>query len=362
MPKIDALFDDLVKRGGTDLHLGAGYPPLARIRGELVAIREGLVDGRELEEVLFELLTPLQRARLQANLDLEFAHAHRDTARFRASYFNKSTGLAAVFRLVPVRVLTLAELACPEVLWRLADRRGGIVLVAGPTGSGKSTTLAAMLDHINKTRACHILTIEDPVEFVHEPLRAHITHREIGVHAPSFATALRSAGRENPDVVLVSELRGTETTKLTLQLANQGILVFATMPTNGAAATIEQLIGAFPEGEQPQVRGLLAESLVGIVSQQLVRTSDGKTRAAVHEILVGSAAVSALVREAKTAQLANVMQGGQAAGMSTMDMGLERLLTQGRISAEDALDRAVDREQFAQVIARVRPDLAEGLG
>ncbi len=362
MPKIDALFDDLIKRGGTDLHLGAGYPPLARIRGELAPMREGLVEAKELEEVLLELISPVQRARLQANLDLDFAHAHRDAARFRANYFYKSGGLGAVFRLVPVRVLTLAELGCPEVLWRLADRRSGILLVTGPTASGKSTTLAAMLDHVNKTRACHILTIEDPIEFVHEPLRAHITHREIGLHASSFATAIRSAGRENPDVVLLGELRTPETMKLALQLASQGILVFATVQTNGATATIDRIIGAFTADEQPLVRGMLADSLVGIVAQQLLRTADGKGRVAVHEILIGSPAVTGMVRESKTAQLANVMQAGQAQGMQTMDMGLERLLTQSRISAEDALDRAVDREQFAQVIARVRPDLAESLG
>jgi twitching motility protein PilT len=362
MPKIDGLFDELVKRGGSDLHLSVGYPPLARIRGDLVALREAAIEGNELEEVLLELLTPAQRARLQADLDLDFAHAHKATARFRANYFNKSSGLAAAFRLVPNGILTLAELGCPEVLWRLADRRSGLVLVTGPTGSGKSTTLAAMIDHINKTRACHILTIEDPTEFVHEPLRAQITHREVGTHAPSFASAMRSAGRENPDVVLVSELRTPEAMKLALHLASQGILVFATVQTNGAASTIDRIVSSFPADEQPQIRGMLAESLVGLVAQQLVRTADGKGRVAVHEILIGSPAVSSMVRENKTPQLTNVMQAGQVQGMQTMDMGLERLLTQSRISAEDALDRAVDREAFAQVIARVRPDLAEILG
>ena len=362
MPKIDGLFDELMKRGGSDLHLGAGYPPLARIRGDLVALRDAAVDANDVEDVLLELLTPAQRARLQAQLDLNFAHSHKALARFRAHYFNKANGLGAVFRLVPSRVLTLAELACPEVLWRLADRRSGLVLVTGPACAGKSTTLAAMLDHINKTRACHILTIEDPIEFVHEPLRAQITQREVGVHASSATAAMRSALRENPDVVLTAELHTPEAIKLALQLASYGVLVFATVKTNGAQATLERMVAAFPETEQPQIRGMLAESLVGVVAQQLIRTADGKSRVAVHEILIGSSGVSAMIREGKTAQLPNVMQAGQAQGMQTMDMGLERLLTQSRISAEDALDRAVDREGFAHVIARVRPDLAESMG
>jgi len=360
--KIDPLFDELMKRGASDLHLAAGHPPLARIRGELVALSEKMPDAKELEDVLLELLTPIHRARLQADLELDFAYSYKGVARFRANYFSKATGLGAVFRLVPGRVLTLAELSCPEVLWRLADRRAGLILVTGPSGSGKSTTLAAMLDHINKTRASHILTIEDPIEFVHEPLRAQITHREVGVHAPTYGAAIRSAARENPDVVLVGELGSTETIKLALQLATTGVLVFATVRTNGAASTLERMMNAFPTDEQPQIRSLLAESLVGLVAQQLIRTADGKSRVAVHEILIGGTAVSAMIREGKTAQLANVMQSGQASGMQTMDMALERLLTQSRISAEDALDRAVDREGFAQVIARVRPDLAEILG
>ena len=362
MPKLDAIFDDLVKRGGSDLHLAVGQPPLARVRGELVALREAAFERAELEDGLVELLSPLQRARLASELDLDFAHVHKGTARLRANYFSSASGMAAVFRLVPTRVLTLAELGCPEVLWRLADRRAGLVLVTGPTGSGKSTTLAAMIDHINKTRACHILTIEEPVEFVHEPLRAQITHRDVGLHTPTFESAMRAAGRENPDVVLVGELRSPAVIRLALQLASYGVLVFATARSNGAVTTLERIVSTFGIEEQVQVRGMLAEGLAGVVAQQLLFTTDGKSRVAVHEILVGSPAVSALVREGKTTQLTSVMQSGQAQGMQTMDVALERLLTQNKVSAEDALDRAVDREMFAQVVARVRPDLAEILG
>ena len=362
MPKLDALFDDVIKRGGSDLHLAVGYPPFARVRGELVALREGIVEAKDLEEVLFELLTPPLKDRFSSSFDLDFTHPHRDVARFRANYFHKTTGLGAVFRLVPNRVLSLAELACPEVLWRLADRRGGLILVTGPTGAGKSTTLAAMINHINKTRACHILTIERPIEFVHEPLRAQITQREVGLHASSYAAALRAAGRDNADVVLVSELTTNEEIKVALQLASNGVLVFATTNTNGAAATLDRIVNAFAADEQPHIRGILAESLAGVISQQLLRTSDNKSRVAVHEILVGGSQVSALVREGKVSQLAGVMQAGQAQGMQTLDMALERLVTGNRIAAEAALERAVDKEAFAQVIARVRPDLAELLG
>jgi twitching motility protein PilT len=362
VPKIDGLLEELIKRGASDLHLGAGAPPLARIHGELVALREAPVAARDLEDVLLEILGAPQRARLQTELEVDFSHAHRGSARFRASYFRTSSGLAAAFRLVPVLVPTLADAACPEILSRLAERRGGLVLVTGPGRSGRSTTLAAMVDHVNKTRACHVLTVEDPTEFVHEPLRAQISHREVGVHAPSFEAALRSACRDAPDVVLVSALPSAEAAKLALGLASRGVLVLATLDTNGAVATLDRLVHRFPVDEQPQARGLLAESLAGVVSQQLLPAANGAGPVAVHEILVGSAAVSSAVREGKTEQLLEVMQTGRAVGMQTLDMGLERLLAEGRVTAEEALDRAVDREAFARIIARVQPDRADLLG
>jgi twitching motility protein PilT len=348
--RIDALFDALLDQGGSDLHLGVGYPPLMRVRGDLTPMRDSPIDAQEMESLLFEIATPEQKKTIVETLDLDFAYAYGDKARFRANYFYKITGLAAVFRTIPARVLTLDELRCPPVLRKLADRRSGLVLVTGPTGSGKSTTLAAMIDHINKTRACHVLTIEDPVEFVHVPQKAQITHREIGIHASSYAHAIRSAGREDPNVILIGELRNNETMKLALQLASFGILVFATVHTNSAAATIDRIVNAFPADEQPQVRGMLSESLAGIVAQQLLRTADGKRRVAVHEVLVGSSALAAMIRENKTFQIPSLMQAGQAQGMQTMDMALERYVRDKTISPEAALEKAIDKESFGKLL------------
>jgi twitching motility protein PilT len=350
--RIDALFDVLISKGGSDLHLGVGYPPMMRLRGDLVEMHDEPVTTAEMEKLLFEIATPEQQKTINDVLDLDFAYAYADKARFRANYFYKQTGLAAVFRTIPTQVLTLDDLKCPPAIRKLAERRAGLVLVTGPTGSGKSTTLAAMIDHINKTRAAHVLTIEDPVEFVHVPRTAQITHREIGVHAATYADAIRSAGREDPNVILIGELRTNETMKLALQLASFGILVFATVHTNSAPATIDRIINAFPADEQPQVRGMLSESLSGIVAQQLLRTADGKRRVAVHEILVGSAALASMIRENKTFQIPSLMQGGQAQGMQTMDMALERYVRDGTLSLEGALEKAIDKESFAKTFKK----------
>lgn len=352
MARIDALFDVLISRGGSDLHLGVGYPPMMRLRGDLVDMRDEPVTTAEMETLLFEIATPEQQKTITEALDLDFAYAYADKARFRANYFHKQTGLAAVFRTIPTKVLTLEDLKCPPAIRKLAERRAGLVLVTGPTGSGKSTTLAAMIDHINKTRAAHVLTIEDPVEFVHVPQKAQITHREIGAHAATYADAIRSAGREDPNVILIGELRTNETMKLALQLASFGILVFATVHTNSAAATIDRIINAFPADEQPQVRGMLSESLSGIVAQQLLRTADGKRRVAVHEILMGSPALASMIRENKTFQIPSLMQAGQAQGMQTMDMALERYVRDGTVSLESALEKAIDKESFARTFKK----------
>jgi twitching motility protein PilT len=344
MASIDKLFDELLTRGASDLHLSIDYPPMTRVRGDLVPIGDAVLDADDLEKLLFPILSGEQKDKFVAEKDLDFAYAYGARARFRANYFYKVSGMAAVFRTIPTKIPSLADLGTPDAVRKLAERRNGLVLVTGPTGSGKSTTLAAMIRHINETRACHILTIEDPVEFVHAPLRAQVTHREVGPHAASFATAIRSAGREDPDVVLVGELRGTETMKLALQLASFGILVFATVHTNSAPATIDRMVNSFPETEQPQVRGMLAESLAGVVAQQLLKTADGSGRCVAQEILIGTSGVAAMIREGKTYQIPSAMQAGQSVGMQTNDMALERLLQQRKITYELAFERYTDRD------------------
>jgi twitching motility protein PilT len=362
MPRIDRFFDKLLAAKASDLHLGVGYPPLIRARGELVSIRDDPMTTEEMESLLFEIVNETQHRQITEELDLDFAYAYEDKARFRANYFYKVAGLGAVFRTIPTRVLTLQDLGTPDSVRKMADRRSGLVLVTGPTGSGKSTTLAGMINHINETRSCHILTIEDPVEFVHQPKRSQVTHREVGPHASSFATAIRSAGREDPNVILIGELRSNETMKLALQLASFGVLVFATVHTNSAPATIDRIINSFPADEQPQIRGMLAEGLAGIVAQQLLKTADGKGRVAALEILVGSSGISALIREGKSFQIPSLMQGGQAVGMQTMDMALERHVRAGIVLPEVALEKASDKESFQKFIAAHKQGPEPGLG
>jgi twitching motility protein PilT len=354
---ISALFDRLLERGGSDLHLGAGYPPMLRVRGDLVPEGERALTAADIDALLAPLLSHDQAAQFAATGDLDFAHAHGSKARFRANYLRKTTGPGAVFRAIPSEILSMDQLGVPAGIRKLVELRSGLVLVTGPTGSGKSTTLAAMIDHINRTRAGHILTIEDPVEFVHQPRKCLVSHKEVGDHVPSFLEAIRSAGRENADVILVGELRGAETMKAALQLASFGILIYATVHTNSAAATIDRFVNAFPAEQQPQIRGLLADSLAGVVAQQLLRRADVKGRVAAHEILLGNFALASLIREGKTSQIASFIQSSAGEGMQGMDVALERLVSAGTISARDALDKALDKETFAKL-----PSVARGLG
>ena len=347
--RIDGLLDATIARKASDLHISAGKPPMIRVRGQLVAARNASATKEEVEGWLLELLGPQQTEKLQRERDLDFAWAHGEKARFRASYFYKSTGLGGVFRQIPHTIASLDELKAPDVLTDIAELRAGLVLVTGPTGSGKSTTLAAMIRHINHSRPCHILTIEDPIEFVHTPNMARVTQREIGKHAPDFATAMRSAGREDADVILVGELRNAETMSLALRLASFGVLVLGTLHTNSAPSTIDRFVNAFGADEQPMVRSLLADSLAAVVAQELLPTEkDG--RCAAHEVLLGSSALGTLIRDGKTYQIPNVMQAGRSQGMQTMDGALVRLTITGVISPETALSRARDREWVARTI------------
>ena len=349
MPAIDRYFDTLLERGGSDLHLAIGYPPMIRAKGELVAIENKPLDHPTIVRLMDEIISEDKRIFFHAHRDLDFAYGYEDKARFRANYLYKTTGPGAVFRTIPSEILNAEQLGLPKAIIDLAELQSGLVLVTGPTGSGKSTTLAAMLDHINRTREGHILTIEDPVEFVHTPKKCQITHREVGEHTPSFADAIRSAGRENADVILVGELRGRETMKMALQLASFGILIFATVHTNSAPATIDRFVNAFPANQQPQIRGMLADSLAGIVAQQLLRRADGSGRIAAQEILIGTSGVAAAIREAKTAMLTSLIQSGGSHGMQSIDAVLAGMVSQGVVTPQDALEKAADKDSFAKI-------------
>lgn len=347
MAAIDQLFDTMLAQGASDLHISPNYPPMLRSRGDLepIAGAKPLTDAA-IQKLLYEILNPTQKAQFETENDLDFAHNFGTKARFRGNYMRKTTGVGAVFRVIPTKILTMEQLKLPDAIRRLAEQKVGLVLVTGPTGSGKSTTLASMIDYINKSRAGHILTVEDPVEFVHQPQKCQVTHREVGRDVPSFQDAIRSSGREDADVVLVGELRGAETMRLALQAASSGVLVFATVHTNSAPATIDRFINAFQADQQPAIRGMLSECLTGIVAQQLLKTADGKGRCAVQEILVGNRAVASIIREGKTMMLPSLIQAGRQEGMQSMDDTLLALVKEGKIKAADALAKAVDKETF----------------
>ncbi|NVB41170.1 PilT/PilU family type 4a pilus ATPase [Pseudenhygromyxa sp. WMMC2535] len=353
MPALDRYFELMLSEKASDLHLSVGYPPMLRLKGDLVPHGQQPIDEARMRSLLDELLDEPTRARFHEERDLDFAYSLPDgkggaKARFRCNYLYKHTGPGAVFRTIPSKILTAEELGLPPHVLDLAKRRAGLVLVTGPTGSGKSTTLAAMISWINHNRAGHILTIEDPVEFVHQPVKCLITHREVGHDVPSFADAIRSAGRENADVILVGELRGPETMRLALQLASYGVLIFATVHTNSAAATIDRFINVFPAGQQPAIRGMLGESLAGIIAQQLLKRADGSGRVAAHEVLIGTNAVSTCIRENRTSMIDSLIQAGSRDGMQGMDATLDKLVRAGTISAQDALDKALDKNSFAK--------------
>jgi len=350
MARIDSLFNEMQERGASDLHIVVGRPPMLRMRGDLVETAHERVTASSADALIREILTPAQQEQIEEHLDLDFAYELPGQARFRANILHQHRGLGAVFRIIPTDILTLEQLGMPPSVRRLAEMPAGLVLVTGPTGSGKSTTLAGMIDHINETRAAHILTIEDPLEFIHQPKKCLITQREVGAHTENFASALRVAGRQDPDIILVGEMRDLETISLALTSAACGLLVFGTLHTNSAIKTVDRIIDAYPPEEQNQVRAMLADSLSGVVAQQLVKTTDGKRCAAV-EILIGGRALGNIIREGKTSMIPSYMQSGTGEGMQTMDQALMALVQSGRITAEDAAVKATDKTVFERMAA-----------
>jgi twitching motility protein PilT len=350
------------EQGASDVHLSAGVAPLLRIRGEMTPLEMPALDADEARRVLFDILNDEQKRAFEERHDLDFAFEIPGVSRFRGNLFVHKRGMGAVFRLVPSRILSLEDLGLPRVLRDLAHREKGLVVVTGPTGSGKSTTLAAIVDYINRTRRGHILTIEDPIEFVHESKNCLVNQREVGPHTDSFLNALRGALREDPDVILVGELRDLETTALAISAAETGHLVLATLHTNSAAKTIDRIIDVFPANQQAQVRTMLSESIEGVIAQSLLPSKDGKGRVAALEILVAVPALRNLIREDKTAQILSVIQTGATHGMVSLDQSLRDLVMQGRLSREEAMRKSANPKLFEGAGAASVAGAAGGAG
>ncbi len=347
MAELDRLLMLLKERKGSDLHLVAGLVPRIRVNGELSEVADwGVLSDERVRELMRSVVAPHRWQDYEGSRDLDFAYGLEGVARFRANYFVQQNGAGAVFRIIPEKILSAEELALPAAVQRLASLRQGLVVVTGPTGSGKSTTLAAIVDKINRERAGHIVTIEDPIEFVHANREAVVSHREVGYHTKGFAPALRAAVRQDADVVLVGEMRDRETIALAITAAEMGMLVFGTLHTNSAAKTIDRIIDAFPANEQPQVRLSLSESLAAVVAQLLLPTADGKGRVAVHEILLRTQGLPNLIREGNIQMLASVIQGGKNEGMQAMDDALFALAQAGKINGRDAYMKAQEKTRF----------------
>ena len=353
MARLDALFKMMAEKGASDLHLISGQKPLLRVDGDLEQIEtQEILTDEALREMLYEIASPQKKDQFDATGDVDFGYEIPGLARFRANLFNQKYGCAAVFRKIPNKVLTAEDLGLPPILTRAAMLRKGLVLVTGPTGSGKSTTLAAMIDYANRKRKDHILTIEDPIEFVHQSQSCIVNHREIGVHTQSFAAALRGALREDPDIILVGEMRDLETIRLAVEAAATGHLVFGTLHTENAARTVDRIIEVFPHGEQAQIRNTLSTALKVIVAQNLFKRVDRKGRCAGLEILVCTLAVGNMIREAKTYQIPSIMQTGKKLGMQTLDDAiLELLVNKKWIGPDEAYEKCIDKARFAQYLS-----------
>ena len=344
---IDQFFDIIVESKASDLHMQEGQPPKMRVHGDIQKIRNEPLTRAEMQQMLSEVVGPKRWEKFEELGDLDCAYELNSDSRFRCNLHKHLHGYGGIFRLIPNKIATLEQLKVPTVIKRFANVRGGLVLVTGPTGSGKSTTLAALIDFINSSYSRHIITIEEPIEFVHPNKLSIITQREVGEDTPSFAEGLKNAMREDADVVLVGEMRDLETIALALTAAETGMLVFGTLHTNNARKTVDRMIDVFPSSQQPQVRTMLSASLRGIVAQLLMKKSDGKGRVAVNEILISNNAVSSIIREGAVEKLTDVLISGKGEGMQFMDDAINALLQNGTINAHEAYMKAIDKGRFA---------------
>ena len=335
-----------VKNKASDLHLSAGLPPMIRVHGDVRKINVPAMDHTQVHDMVYDIMNDGQRKVYEETLECDFSFEIPNLARFRVNAFNHNRGSGAVFRTIPSKILTLEQLNCPPIFKEIANTPRGIVLVTGPTGSGKSTTLAAMVDYVNENEMGHILTVEDPIEFVHQSKKCLINQREVGPHTLSFQNALRSALREDPDVILVGEMRDLETIRLALSAAETGHLVFGTLHTSSAAKTVDRIVDVFPAAEKEMVRSMLSESLRAVISQTLCKTKDEQGRVAAHEIMIGTPAIRNLIRENKVAQMYSAIQTGQNIGMQTLDQNLQDLVRRNVISVAEARTKAANKDSI----------------
>ena len=359
MAQIDAFFKLMNEQGASDLHLVAGQQPVLRIQGDLERVKYKVLDNDSLKKMLYEIATEDKVKVFEETGDVDFAYEIPGLARYRANFFQQKYGVGAVFREIPSSIMTCEQLGLPPVVKRLATLPRGLVLVTGPTGSGKSTTLAAIVHEANKNRKEHILTIEDPIEFVHKSEKAVVNHREVGMHTRSFSAALRGALREDPDIILVGEMRDLETISLAIEASSTGHLVFGTLHTSSAAKTVDRIIEVFPMTQQEQVRNTLSDGIRAVLSQTLFRRIDKRGRIVALEIMIANPAVRNLIREGKTFQISSMLQTGKKYGMQTLDDSIMGLLTKKIISADDAYTKCNDKARFLPFLKNPPADFTE---
>lgn len=359
MAKIDAFFKLMHEQGASDLHLVSGQPPALRIRGDMERIKYKVLDNDELKAMLYEIAPEVKIKQFEETGDIDFGYEIQGVARYRSNFFMQKNGCGAVFRQIPEEIMTAEQLGLPDVISKLASLPRGLVLVTGPTGSGKSTTLAAIVDVANRTRKDHIITVEDPIEFVHQSKGCIINHREVGIHTKSFSAALRGALREDPDIILVGEMRDLETISLAIEAASTGHLVFGTLHTMSAPKTIDRIIEVFPATEQAQIRSTLSDGIRAVISQVLFKRIDKKALCVALEILIATPAARNLIREGKTHQIPSVIQTGKKYGMVLLDDAIMELYKKGWISADDAYLKANDKGKFRNFIKNPPSDFTE---